>query len=124
MLLPAEVEARLAIPILRAMIARRLIGEYKLKQEEAAKLLGVTQAAISNYMRGTRGSYQVWEKVEEVKKFADEIADMLVSNADMVKIVNKFNEACMYIRGNKLLCELHKRLEANIDTNSCDVCNR
>ena len=56
MLLPAEIETKTSIPALRALIAKKLIGVHKMNQKQAANSLGVTQAAISNYMRGTRGT--------------------------------------------------------------------
>ena len=55
MLLPSEIEAKSLIPAIRAILAKKLIIEYKMKEEFVAKVLGVTQAAISNYIRGTRG---------------------------------------------------------------------
>ena len=55
MLLPSEIEAKSLIPAIRPILAKKLTIEYKMKEEFVAKVLGVTQAAISNYIRGTRG---------------------------------------------------------------------
>ena len=49
MLLPSEIEAKSLIPAVRAILAKKLIGEYSLKEEDVAKDLGITQAAVSNY---------------------------------------------------------------------------
>ena len=51
MLLPSEIEAKSLIPAVRAILAKKLIGEYSLKEEDVAKDLGITQAAVSNYDR-------------------------------------------------------------------------
>jgi predicted transcriptional regulator len=40
-----------AVPIARSIIARELIGKYKLKETEVAGYLDVAQAAISKYVR-------------------------------------------------------------------------
>ena len=56
MLLPAEIETKTSVPSLRDLFAKRLINEYNFSQKDTAKLIGVTQAAISNYLRGTRGN--------------------------------------------------------------------
>ena len=56
MLLPSEVEARAMIPALRALIARKLIEAHNLPQQKVANMLGVTQAAVSNYLREVRGA--------------------------------------------------------------------
>ncbi|MBP2625098.1 MAG: transcriptional regulator, partial [Nitrosopumilaceae archaeon] len=55
MLLPAEIESRTLIPALRAILAKKLAENHNIGEDEISKLLGVTQAAISNYIRGTRG---------------------------------------------------------------------
>ena len=55
MLLPAEIESKTLIPALRAILAKRLVEQHKIREDEISKMLGVTQAAISNYIRGTRG---------------------------------------------------------------------
>ena len=48
MLLPSEIEAKSLIPAIRSILAQKLIKEYRLKEEDVAKVLGVTQAAVSN----------------------------------------------------------------------------
>ena len=55
MLLPAEIESRTLIPALRAILSKRLSEKYNIHEDEISKMLGVTQAAVSNYIRGTRG---------------------------------------------------------------------
>ena len=45
MLLPSEIEAKSLIPAVRAILARKLTGEYDMKEEVVAKVLGVTQAS-------------------------------------------------------------------------------
>ena len=63
MLLPSEIEAKSLIPAIRAILAKKLIKEYKMKEEIVAKVLGVTQAAISNYVRGIRGDIELIDKL-------------------------------------------------------------
>ncbi|WP_415282367.1 transcriptional regulator [Candidatus Nitrososphaera sp. FF02] len=59
MLLPSEIEAKSLIPAVRAVLAKKLIKEYSLREEDIAKVLGITQAAVSNYVRGTRGDLEL-----------------------------------------------------------------
>ena len=60
MLLPSEIESKSLIPVVRAIMAKKLSGEYYLKEGDIAKLLGVTQAAISNYVRGQLNTIKYW----------------------------------------------------------------
>src|SRR5215218_6554840 len=68
MLLPSEIEAKSLIPAVRAILAKKLIKEYSLKEEDVAKDLGITQAAVSNYVRGTRGDTELISKLESVRE--------------------------------------------------------
>ena len=55
MLLPAEIESKSLIPALRAILAKDLAKNYNIREDQISQMLGVTQAAISNYIRGIRG---------------------------------------------------------------------
>jgi predicted transcriptional regulator len=55
MLLPSEIEAKSILPAIRAILACKLLNEYGHKEEEVARALGITQAAVSNYSRCIRG---------------------------------------------------------------------
>ena len=68
MLLPAEIESKSLIPALRAILAKDLANKYNIREDEISKMLGVTQAAISNYIRGTRGDPKLIEKILEDKQ--------------------------------------------------------
>jgi len=52
MLLPAEIESKSLIPALRAILAKDLAEKHNIREDEISKMLGVTQAASSNYIRG------------------------------------------------------------------------
>lgn len=53
--LPCELYGQRIIPVVRAYIAKELIEKYGLTQIEVAKKLGITQAAISQYLHSKRG---------------------------------------------------------------------
>ncbi|MCC2648470.1 MAG: hypothetical protein K0R16_1273 [Nitrososphaeraceae archaeon] len=83
MLLPSEIEAKSLIPAIRAILAKKLIKEYDLKEEVVANVLGITQAAVSNYLRGTRGDVELISKLgslHEVMHMVDDIARDLSTN--------------------------------------------
>lgn len=126
MLLPAEIETKTLIPALRAMLAKRLIEEHGIREEEVSKLLGVTQAAISNYIRGTRGDPILITKllaVKEVAEMVDDICSNLASNmAYTPASLSKFIGLCNYIKSSLLICDIHHNLETNIDEAVCKEC--
>src|SRR5437899_2710158 len=126
MLLPSEIETKTLIPALRAILAKKLIEEYKIREEEVSKLLGVTQAAISNYVRGTRGDPALIAKLISVKEVSDIINDIcsnLASNmAYTPSSLSKFIGLCNYIKSSLLICDIHHKLESNIDEAICKEC--
>ncbi|HEV2192416.1 MAG TPA: helix-turn-helix domain-containing protein [Nitrosopumilaceae archaeon] len=126
MLLPAEIETKTLIPAIRAILAKKLIEEHNIREEEVSKLLGVTQAAISNYVRGTRGDPVLINKLLEVKEVAEMINDIcsnLSSNmAYTPASLSKFIGLCNYIKSSLLICDIHHNLETNIDEAICKEC--
>ena len=126
MLLPAEIESKSLIPALRAILAKDLANKYHIREDEISKMLGVTQAAISNYIRGTRGDPKLIEKLLEDKQVADmldDISDSLSSGkAYTPSSLSKFIGLCNYIKSSLLICDIHHNLENNIDDEICKEC--
>ena len=126
MLLPAEIETKTLIPALRAILAKKLAHEHKIREDEISKMLGVTQAAVSNYIRGTRGDPKLIAKLVEVKEVSEminEIASILSSQqAYTPASLSKFIGLCNYIKSSLLICDIHKTLETNIDDALCKQC--
>ena len=111
MLLPAEIESKSLIPALRAILAKKLAGSHKIREDEISKMLGVTQAAVSNYIRGTRGDPKLIEKLlseDQVVQMIDNISDNLASNmAYTPASLSKFIGLCNYIKSSLLICDIH-----------------
>jgi hypothetical protein len=126
MLLPSEIESKSLIPAVRAIIARKLSNEHYLKEDAVAKILGVTQAAVSNYVRGTRGDTQLVEKlrgVPEVMRMIDDIThDIAMHNSFRASSMAKYIELFNYIRQSLLICDVHHALEKDIDETVCKTC--
>ncbi|MEM3032196.1 MAG: helix-turn-helix domain-containing protein [Nitrososphaerota archaeon] len=122
MLLPAEIESKLTIPMLRALVARRLVKVHKYTQEEVAKALGLTQAAVSNYLRGVRGWTIDWEANENVRNGVDEVVSAILEKKSGQEVARKFNEVVLQIRKTRILCEMHKKVEPDYEVDSCHVC--
>jgi len=81
MLLPVEIESKTLIPALRAILAKKLAEDHDIREDEISKMLGVTQAAVSNYIRGTRGDPSLIAKLLAEKQ----VAIMINGQKKMVK---------------------------------------
>jgi predicted transcriptional regulator len=126
MLLPSEIESKLLIPAVRAILSKELVIEKGLKEEEVARMLGITQAAVSNYLRGTRGDNELISKLmslSEIMSMIKEISDDLSTNrAYTAKTLSKFIALCNYMRYSLIICDAHHSLERNIDQKVCEQC--
>lgn len=125
MILPEELASKSVIPAIRALIVKRLVEEYDMTQQEAAKLLGVTQPAVSKYLHQKRGAAIRLGGIREIEQATSEIADMVSGHkAKPAEVMSKIEAACEYVRRNRYMCDLHKRLEPEFDVTSCHVCEQ
>jgi len=123
LLLPDEIASKSVIPAIRAMVVRRLVARHGMTQEQAARLLGITQPAVSKYMHNKRGIAIKLEGIADVDKAANKIAALLVSGkAGQVQVMSRLNEVSMHVRRSRLMCDLHRRLEPGLNLGSCRVC--
>ncbi len=126
MLLPSEIESKSLIPALRAIIAKKLAVDHKIREDQISKMLGVTQAAISNYIRGTRGDPELIKKLlteKQVSEIIDEICDNLSTDRSYTpSTLAKFIGLCNYIKSSLLICDIHHNLESDIDEAICKEC--
>ena len=77
-----EIIGRYVLPIFRSMLAKELVQKYSLSQTEAAKKLGTTQAAISQYLsskRAYKGIVHVEEFMPKIQELAQETARKLIN---------------------------------------------
>ena len=82
-------------------------------------MLGVTQAAISNYIRGTRGDPELIKKLlseKQVSEIIIEICDNLATDKSYTpSTLAKFICLCNYIKSSLLNRYIHHKLESHID---------
>ena len=79
---PCEVFASRIVPVIRGEIARELVSRGY-KKKEVAKLLGITVAAVSQYIHGKRGVGHSEVLKDRIKKLADEIEDGKLTEEDL-----------------------------------------
>jgi len=97
-----EFMAQYMLPGIRALIARELIESHKLTQKEAARRLGTTQPAISQYKKHLRGNRaKILENNKEINKKISEISSSLASsNASSEDVNEEICKLCGTIRKN------------------------
>jgi len=90
------------LPVVRAIMAKRMIEKYGLSQKQAAEKLGISQPAVSQYKKELRG-YK---------------ADLIKNNANALKIIEDLTKRVAYgeitqEQAGLEFCELCKQLREN-----------
>jgi len=122
LIIPCEVAAKAVIPALRAMVARELMENYGLKQEQVADRLGVTQAAVSKYRHQVRGEAVELESAAEVRAMSKDLASILSGTPNPLAVSQKFCQACTDIRALGLMCETCRKVDPHWDVEHCTIC--
>ncbi len=123
MRLPSELEAIAVIPALRSMLARELVCNGRMNQSQVASLLGVTQAAVSNYITGSRGKESGYLEDPAIKSAICELALNVRGKKDRMLVARGLFDLTDYIRKNRLMCGIHGAIDQGLDVNSCHICD-
>ena len=116
-IMPQEIEVWYLIPALRRELAKTFIKDYNLSQKKAAEILGMTSAAISQYMSSKRGKEIKFSdnELKEIKKSAKKI----IGNKS--NLMKELYDLCVLLIKSKTICEIHKSQDDNV-TSICDIC--
>ena len=117
-----EIIAFEILPAVRALVARRLTGRHGFSQKRAARLLGVSQPAVSQYRKDLRGYRSVlFRENPGLKAMAEDIADRMA--AGEIKDFHStlaFCELCKQIRFSGMGCQAHQIRYPSLG--ECSVC--
>jgi len=116
-LLPCEVGVQTVLPAIRALMARTIVEKHGLKEKQVAKVLGLSQSAISRYTTKNRGNIIAIENVPEVQTLIDQMITLLLygKSHQTKEILELLCQTCKIIREKGLMCELcQKKTRENI----------
>ncbi|MBM3303883.1 MAG: hypothetical protein FJY76_02210 [Candidatus Aenigmarchaeota archaeon] len=119
------------LPAVRAMVATKLVTDYGFSQTQAAKSMGVSQPAISQYKRNLRGANTgVLERYPQVAELAGSIAARIASGRDSMTPGNgrgcgssstlMFCEICRSVRLSGVGCDIHRSIDSSLSR--CNIC--
>lgn len=123
MMIPCEIAVKSVIPAIRAYVAKELTQTYKMKQTDVANLLGITQTAISKYVRDVRGRVIKIDQTEDIRNMMNEIASKVADEKiSGPQLTIRFCEVCKTVRQNGFMCELCQRSDPTLNIRTCRVC--
>ena len=114
--LPQEIEVWYIIPAVRREFARVLVQEHDLTLEKAGGIIGVSKAAVSQYLKNKRASS--FKIPNSIKKEIRISAEMLVKDNKLA--VKEMMKILSLIKTTKCSCELCKKFNKGI-TEMCGM---
>jgi len=115
--MPQEIEVWYLLPALRREVTKALVEKHKLSQRKAAEILGITEAAISQYKNSKRASKIKFSKDE--KELIERASNKIVKNPE--HIMNYMYALSKAFKGSQFLCRLHRKHDAHIGKD-CKLC--
>ena len=115
MIYPQEIEVWYILPAIRRELTRSLIKQG-LTQKEIASKLGITESAISQYIKEKRANLINFES--DIKKSIQESAKRIIKNGNVMKEVTKINNL---MKKNKFICKVHHNYDKSLPE-TCDIC--
>ena len=114
---PCEVIVWYVIPTIRAELAKELV-KMGMSQKDIAGRLGITQSAVSQYIKDKRGKGIPINK--EVRKGIKVLAKQVMAEPEPKETIPGICMVCAIVKASGSLCELHKKEDDSLD--GCDVC--
>jgi len=117
---PCQVAHWYLIPAITAELSRRLM-KLGMKQSAIAKVLGLTPAAVSHYVKSKRGSeLKLSEKVKKrVELLAKDISKKAVSHET---IILEVCDICSLARRTGGVCHMHNKIGGS--RKDCGICGK
>lgn len=108
--LPQEIEVWYVIPAIRSQIARYLIEDFDASYERAGKILGVSRAAISQYVKGKRAA-----KIKLPKELSPKIMGACKTLVkDETKAVEEIDKILAHMRSKGLTFSVCGKLKEGV----------
>jgi predicted transcriptional regulator len=86
-------------------MARQIVEKHGLKEQEAAKLLGLSQSAVSRYMSKERGNLLSLEGSADILSLIDQMVVTLIKEpANKAQILSLFCQTCQAVRQKGIMC--------------------
>ena len=116
-IMPQEIEVWYLIPALRKELSRIFIKDYNLAQKKAAELLGISEAAVSQYVKEKRAKDIKFTK-SELKIIKNTAGKIVKDKKNSMKFLY---QVCVKLRGSETICNLHRKHNKDIPV-KCNIC--
>jgi len=115
--MPQEVEVWYIIPALRRELAKSMVEDYKVMQNKVAEHMGITEAAVSQYLSSKRAKEVVFTNavLDEIQKSAKKVME------NQKQFVPEMIRLTKLTGVKQVMCDIHKKQDIELPE-GCDVC--
>lgn len=103
---PCEIMVQKVLPAIRAELARTMMQELEMSQQDIAGRLGVSKAAVSQYASSKRGADTDFS--DNIKADLRAFASNVAGSDDTTQLIDDFCEVCKKIQNSGWLCREHQ----------------
>ena len=106
MILPCEVGVKTVLPAVKAIMAREIVANHGLNEQQTAELLGLSQSAVSRYVNKERGNMLFTiENSNEILALINQMVTSLIREPNnKSEVLKLFCQTCQAIRKKGLMC--------------------
>ena len=115
--MPQEIEVWYLIPGLRRELTKILISDFGFSQKQVSQTLGITESAVSQYIKNKRGNEMKFSR-EDIQLIQDSANRISVNKSEANREIYNL---CVKFRGSESLCDFHKKSDGSIPKD-CDLC--
>lgn len=115
--MPQEIEVWYTIPALRRELTKSMIEDCKLTQKQVAEHMGITEAAVSQYLSSKRATEVVFSNavLDEIKVSAKKI----IENGK--QLIPEMMGLTKLTGVKQVMCDIHMKQDVNLPE-GCDIC--
>jgi len=124
--LPCELVINHLLPALRISLAKELVRNAGMSQVETARILGITQPAVYNYLRSrAKPAGALSQRVEEVEAVAQGLAkDISRGGITQQEAMRRVCRLCLELRTDGPICRIHESTVPGLGRQGCSFCLR
>lgn len=106
LILPCEVGVKTVLPSVKAIMAREIVTNRGLNEQQTAELLGLSQSAVSRYLNKERGNTLLTlENSSEILALINQMVTVLIKEPNnKAEVLKLFCQTCMEVRKKGLMC--------------------
>jgi len=114
---PCELVVWYVIPAIRAELAKELV-KLGLSQKEVSERLGITQSAVSQYVKEKRGKGISMNR--QVRKAIRNLAREMADGGTKRDVIPGICSVCSIVKATGSLCDLHRQEDGGLE--GCEMC--